>query len=190
MQVMAPKDKFYHLVTETTAGKTFNPQARTDTFQLPAPLEIGQPTTIQIAISDDLTHWDSMGRVHEVILRLRVAEVTERSRLRFTLNGKELPDHLLRKINEIYRMSAPRNRVQSGYWFIFKLDREHWPVQGNNTLEVTLVETDPKLITPTAYIRDVELETKYLMGKNFHRGFVDGDLGPYDATQPQSDAWR
>ena len=186
-QVMTPKDKFYHLLTETPQGK---PEARTDTFQLPAPLEIGQPTTIQIAISDDLPHWDSMGRVHEVILRLRVAEVTERSRLRFTLNGKELPDHLLRKINEIYRMSAPRNRVQSGYWFIFKLDPEHWPVQGGNALEVILVETDPKLITPTAYIRDVELETKYLMGKNFHRGFVDADLGPYDATQPQSDAWR
>jgi hypothetical protein len=29
-------------------------------------------------------------------------------------------------------------------------------------------------------LRDVELEIKYLMGKSFHRGFVDPDLGPYE----------
>ena len=28
-------------------------------------------------------------------------------------------------------------------------------------------------------LRDVELELKYLMGRNFHRGSVDPDLGHY-----------
>ena len=38
---------------------------------------------------------------HEVILRVRVQETTERDRLRFAFNGKELPQSLLRKINQM-----------------------------------------------------------------------------------------
>ena len=46
-------------------------------------------------------------------------------------------------------------------------------------LEVALLERDPDL-SPLAYVRDVELETKYLLGKNFHRPRFDNDLGPYE----------
>lgn len=35
-------------------------------------------------------------------------------------------------------------------------------------------------VTPEPFLRDVELETRYLMGQHFHRGFVDPDLGPYE----------
>ena len=55
---------------------------------------------------------------------------TENDRLRFQLNGVELPAHLLRKINEMYRMRAPRYRTGSGYWFIYRLDPSHWPQKG------------------------------------------------------------
>lgn len=175
--VMAPKDKSYQLLTETA---TFRPQARTSTFQLPAPLEIGKPTSINFTITDDLTKWDDAGRVHEVTLRVRICQITEIASVSFKLNNLKLPDNCLRKINEIYRMNAARYRVNDGYWFIFELNRNHWPVRGNNTLEVILLETNPNMITPEPYIRDVELETKYLIGKNFHRGFVDEDLGPYE----------
>ena len=34
-------------------------------------------------------------------------------------------------------------------------------------------------VTPTLSLRDVELEVRYLMGRHFHRAFVDPDLGPY-----------
>lgn len=44
---------------------------------------------------------------------------------------------------------------------------------------MTLLERDPDL-TEQIFLRDVELETKYLMGQNFHRGFVDPALGPYE----------
>ena len=79
-------------------------------------------------------------------------------------------------------MSSPRYRV-FGYWFVFRLDSEHWPQKGNNTLEITLLKRDPDVatdVTTQIRVRDVELETKYLMGKNFHRGYVDPDLGPYE----------
>ena len=103
---------------------------------------------------------------------------SELDRLRFRLNGRELPDALLRKINEVYRMSAPRYRAGSGYWFIYRLDRALWPKKGRNTLEVALLRRD-RHVTPQIDVRDVELEIKYLMGKNYHRG-QDPDLGPFE----------
>ena len=54
----------------------------------------------------------------------------------------------------------------------------HWPVPGANTLRVILRFRDPD-VTPQLYIRDVETEIKYLMGKNYDRG-QDDDLGPYE----------
>ena len=103
---------------------------------------------------------------------------TELDRLEFKLNGKPLPGRLRRTLNEMYRMSAPRYRTGSGYWFIFKLDRDHWPLQGKNEIEVSLTKRDPD-VTPQVFLRDVEMEIQYLLGQNFHRG-QDRDLGPYE----------
>jgi hypothetical protein len=75
-------------------------------------------------------------------------------------------------------MSAPRFRA-TGYWFIYRLEEGYWPVKGSNTLEVMLTHKDPEVI-PSPSVRDVEVEVKYLMGKAFHRGFVDADLGAYE----------
>ena len=77
-------------------------------------------------------------------------------------------------------MRAPPYRI-SGYWFVFKLDRDHWPVRGENALEVTLNHKD-LVALPEVILRDVELEIKYLMGKNYHRSFVDPDLGPFEGA--------
>ena len=171
--VMAPKDKFYHVPTATGG----DPEGRLAS-QLPAALEVGEPVPIELTISDDLARWDRVGRVHEVLLRVRIVEATDLDRLSFKLNGKELPEGATRRINRMYMMSAPRYRV-FGQWYVFRLDREHWPAKGSKTLEVTLLERDPN-VTPPIAVRDVELETRYLMGKSFHRGFVDPDLGPYE----------
>ena len=179
--IMAPKDKYYYV--PTVLGRYGLPSAGPGlTVQLPLDLEVNVPATVNFEISDDLPRWDNVGRVHEVLLRVRIENTTEIEHLRFKLNGKELPDTLLRKINEIYRLVAPRYRTGSCYWFVFKLDRDHWPQQGHNTLEVTLLNRDPDVVQQIN-IRDVELETKYLMGKNFHRGFVDPDLGRYEGRR-------
>jgi len=201
--VMSPKDKYYYVPTET--GRYPKPVTEPGiTMTLPAALELNQPTTVHFHISDDLPRWDKVGRVHEVLLRIRVMNTTESDRLRFRLNGVELPDcrrgrgrlgpqawtpaqagtsaqaTTLRKINEMYRMQAPRYRTGSAYWFIYRLDQVHWPQKGNNAIEVTLLHRDAD-VTPQVYIRDVELEIKYLMGKNFHRG-QDLDLGAYERS--------
>ena len=173
--IMTCKDKFYHI--PTLAGRYTKPGLTT---QLPEKLEVSRPVELQLTITDDLPRWDTVGRVHEVLLRFRIGNTTELDRLRFRLNGKVLPDTSLRKINEIYRMTAPRYRTGSCYWFIYRLDRDHWPRQGKNTIEVTLTQHDPGVLTEV-FVRDVELETKYLMGKNFHRS-QELDLGPSEPS--------
>ncbi|MEW6749461.1 MAG: hypothetical protein AB1505_00600 [Candidatus Latescibacterota bacterium] len=177
-EVMAPKDKVYFVPTIT--GRQPRPPADPGTRRdLPAELEVDRPVTVSFAVSDDLARWGAVGRVHEVLLRLRVMNTTERDQFDFRLNGRELPASSLRRIHEIYRMRAPRYRTGSGYWFVFRLGPEHWPVPGHNCVEATLRTRDAAII-PQAYLRDVELETRYLMGRSFHRAFVDPDLGPYE----------
>jgi hypothetical protein len=178
-EVMDARDKFYHIPTSTRRYPAPHLVSGL-TMQLPADLHVGEPVDLDLMISDDLPRWDAVGRVHDVLLRFRVSETTELDRLTFALNGKELPDRLLRKINQMYTMEPPRY-YSWGYWFIYHLDRDHWPLQGHNTLTVTLHERD---YAPKAqiHIRDVELEIKYLMGKNFHREFVDDELGPHEGA--------
>ena len=75
-------------------------------------------------------------------------------------------------------MSSPRHRI-FGYWYVFKLPKEFWPLKGKNTLEATNLKRDQDIVAKPE-LRDVEFEIKYLMGKNYHRSFVDEDLGPYE----------
>ena len=106
---------------------------------------------------------------------------TERDELSFKLNGAKLPAHLLGTINHTYQLSSPRFRSHPSYWYIFRLDRDHWPVPGDNAIEVTLHERDPEA-TPPLWVRDVELEIRYLRDKGAYRGAhnTDPDLGPYE----------
>ncbi|NKB71395.1 MAG: hypothetical protein GKR89_30350 [Candidatus Latescibacteria bacterium] len=176
--IMAAKDKTYHVPTAT--GRYPVPTLEPgEEMILPAPLAVGQEVAVPFTISDDLPTWNNVGRIHQVLLRLRIMGTTELDRLHFALNGQELPATTLRRINEMYRMAAPRYRTGSGYWFIWRLDASHWPQQGANTLSVTLLERDPGVL-PEVTLRDVELEIQYLMGQNFHRDFVDPDLGLYE----------
>ncbi|HIA68287.1 TPA: hypothetical protein EYN98_20010 [Candidatus Poribacteria bacterium] len=147
-------------------------------MRLPVTLETNKASELKFQISDDLAHWNRVGRLHEVFLRVRVMNTVETDQLSFHLNNIELPDSLLRKINQIYRMQAPRYRTGSGYWFIYRLDQDRWPKKGENTLQVSLLQQAPD-VASQIYIRDVELEIKYLMGKNFHRD-QDPDLGVYE----------
>ena len=171
--IMEAKDKYYYIPTEN--ARPHEPWVST---QIPVEMEVNKPVTAKFTISDDLPCWDEIGRVHEVLLRVGLAGTTELDQIRFSLNGKALSENILRKINQMYRMSGPRNRSGPTYWFIFRLDRAHFPQPGENELEVTLLERDPDVLGEVS-LRDVELELKYLMGRNFHRGYVDPDLGPY-----------
>tara|TARA_Y100000758_G_C15976012_1_gene395084 strand:+ start:44 stop:907 length:864 start_codon:yes stop_codon:yes gene_type:complete len=179
-EVMTAKDKIYYVPTVT--GRHPEPETEPGlAMQLPVYLKKGGRASITLPISDDLKRWAKVGRVHEVLLRVRIMGNTERDRLRFLLNGKELPAVLLRQINELYRMSAPRYRTGSGYWHVFKLDKAHWPKMGENKIEIELLKRDAQAL-PELFVRDIELQIKYLMGRNFHRG-QDMDLGPCEPLE-------
>ena len=109
-------------------------------MNLPADLHVNKPAKVELTVSDNLQRWDKVGRVHEVLLRIRIMNTTELDLLVFRFNSRVLPDSLLRKINQMYRMSAPRYRTGSGYWFIYRLEGKHWPKRGSNRLEVTLTK--------------------------------------------------
>ena len=166
--VMGYKDKIYVVPTKV--------RDRQKNMPLPQELTVNKPVTVEMPIEDDLPHWDRIGRVHEVMLRIGLHGATESDKVEFRLNDKLLPDSQLRKISRVYRMRAPRYRV-FGYWFIFRLEREFWPVRGKNAIEVVLRHRDADII-PKLNLRDVEFDLKYLGGKNFARG-QDADVGPY-----------
>ena len=173
--VMAPRDKYYYVSTQSV----FKPNPSEPKPALPRTLKMNQPVQVPLPIADDLDRWDKVGRVHEVLLRLRFISSTETDQVRFRFNGKELPDSGLRKINRYYSLRAPLFRVHS-YWFVWRLPREHWPERGSNKLEVTLLRRDADIV-PELILRDVEMEIKYLGGKNFARGQggQDPDAGSY-----------
>lgn len=174
-EVMAAKDKQYYVPTATGryARPVLEPGAR---CPLPQEIAEAETVTVPLVVSDDLPHWHERGRVHDVILRLRLESVTETDELHFFCNGKQLPLSCLRRINELYRMSSPRFRTGSCYWFVFRPEPEHWPVKGENQIEVKLVRRESEAVPPVR-LRDVELEIRYLMGKAYHRALVDPDLG-------------
>lgn len=166
--VMAPRDKHYFL--QTTTGRYPGRGGR----HLPAELEVDRPASLEFRISDELPRWAETGRVHQVLLRIRMSNATELDRIVFRLNGKTLPDSRLRKINEMFKLKIPRF-FQFGYWYVYKLDADHWPVRGLNRLEVELKQRDPE-VTPRIAVSNLELEIKYLLGKNMRRD-SETDLG-------------
>ncbi len=174
-ETMAAKDKIYRIPTEGNAPAQ---PAVAPKVADPLPRELAKDEAVQVefTISDDLKKWARADRVHEVILRVRVQETTERDRLRFSFNGRDLPVSSLRRINQMYVMKAPRYRV-FGYWLVFRLEQKHWPRPGRNLLEAELLQRD-RQAAPPVVLRDVELEIRYLMGKNYHRDLIDVDLGP------------
>lgn len=173
--IMDYKDKYYFLPKRQSKY----PGSTEQSLPLPRKLEIAKPINFAMSIADNLEKWHAEQRIHDVLLRIRIASTTELDVIEFKLNDKLLPSSISRKINHMYLMSGPRYR-DSGYWFIFHLTHEFWPVKGSNTITVTLIEKDSEIskqIHPT--IKDIELETKYLMGKNFHREFSDPELGAW-----------
>jgi len=172
--IMSYKDKFYHVPTSTGSDSKSILNS-----QLPAKFKTDSPLRIEMTINDDIASWHKVDRIYEVLLRFRITSATELDKFRFKLNGKEIPLNLMRQINKMYGMKSARYRV-FGQWYIFNLTKEYWPTKGSNIFEVTLLNHDSEVIE-YPNLRDVELEIKYLMGKNFHRDFVDLNLGPYDS---------
>ena len=172
--LMAHKDKTYRVLVSgrsNSEDKNLQPSP-----ELPITVETGKPSVVEFTISDDLLRWDKAKRIHDVLLRIHISEITELDVLEYKLNGKKLPDSCIRKINMMCVMNIPENQRGWGYWLIFRPDKDNWPVQGKNYFEVTLVVRDPDVITNVS-MQALEVDIKYLLGKNYYHGRSDPDLG-------------
>ena len=186
--IMDYKDKFYYIPKYSKAHFSSSPEISTQKDQkvnnfLPVTLNTSNTKKFILPVADNLEKWEQQERVHDVLLRIRIQDITELNEFEFKINNKKLPFSLCRKINQLYVMpgSAPRDRVMGGYWFIFHLTSEYWPVKGNNEIDITLLNRESDLSDKIiCKVIDIELETKYLKGKNFHREFSDLELGPHE----------
>ncbi len=185
--IMDYKDKFYFM-PKYSSGNSSSPEISTKKDQkvnnfLPVTLNTNNTKKFIMPIADNLEKWKQQERIHDVLLRIRIQDMTELDEFEFKINNKKLPFSICRKINQLYVMpgSAPRDRVMGGYWFIFHLTPEYWPTKGNNEIEISLLKKDSDLSDQIiCTVIDIELETKYLKGKNFHREFSDLELGPHE----------
>lgn len=87
----------------------------------------------------------AVGRVHEVLLRVRVAGLNEVDVVDLRLNSRLLPQMAEsghRKINEMYKMTARSYRVM-GYWLLWRL-----PLDGG----VRAHANPPSLMTPGTFL--------------------------------------
>ena len=90
--VMAPKDKHYYVPTET--GRYPRPVTEPGVAMgLPAALSLEEPARVSIRVSDDLPRWDETGRVHVVLLRVRIMNTTEQDRFRFRFERERPSGH-------------------------------------------------------------------------------------------------
>ena len=131
--IMAARDKYYYVPTQIDTP--WNPLTPT---ALPAVMEPNEPAEARFVVSDDLPHWHERGpRPRGAAAAAGISNVTEIDGIRFELNGAELPGRICRRINQAYRMNAPRHRSGPTCWFVFRLEPEQWPVRGENRLAAT-----------------------------------------------------
>ena len=101
-------------------------------IQLPKELDAGESHRVSFRVADDLQRWRRLGRVKSVVLRVRFREILPNyDRVEIHLNGQELPDSILRKVDMTYRLVDQHSSAHSitpyGYAYDFHLDPEHYP---------------------------------------------------------------
>ena len=87
-------------------------------------------------------------------------------RVRVELNGLELPESRLAKIDLTYRLLKAGPVNPYGYIFDYSLSPEHYPKPGRNRVKVTLLRRDPKLNLPFE-VYDVDCSIQYRLHRHF-----------------------
>ena len=113
---------------------------------LPQNLENKKPVEARLRIADDLPRWEALGRVASVRLRVRLTNIEPSlNEVRIELNGRPLPDRMLKLTDLTYRLYELGAINPYGYVYEYELPPEWYPKRGDNTIKVTLVKHDPKI---------------------------------------------
>jgi hypothetical protein len=113
--------------------------------------EAGKPFTVTFHLADRFDRDKS--RIREVRLRIRIQELVSADRLSFHLNNRSLQEEFC--VRDYGDVMAP----YTGQWLEFHLERI-WPLQGENTLTVTL-ESRPDDLQSALTIAEMEIIVRY-----------------------------
>jgi len=140
---------------------------------LPQNLENKKPVEARLRIADDLPRWEALGRVASVRLRVRLTNIEPSlNEVRIELNGRPLPDRMLKLTDLTYRLYELGAINPYGYVYEYELPPEWYPKRGDNTIKVTLVKHDPK-IDFTFQVVDIDCTVNYRVHRHFERSPVD-----------------
>ena len=120
-----------------------------------------------------MAHWNTLGRVKSVELKLRFTNFQPSAdRVRVELNGAELSNSILEKIDLTYRLIGIGAASPYGYILNFHLGPEQFPTRGRNLVKVTLLARDPMLNLPFE-LHDVDCEIRYRLHRDFERDPIE-----------------
>ena len=124
-------------------------------------------------MADDPARWQALGRVAEVRLRVRFANLEPSlNYVRVELNGHSLSDSTPRKIDLHFRVIKSGPISPYGYIYEYLLKPEVYPKSGDNVVKVTLVKRDPKLRIPFE-VHEVDCAIDYRLHRHFERNPIE-----------------
>jgi hypothetical protein len=172
-ELLATADKLYlaHSLPRDSKKEELFPTAGP---VLPRALTQGQPLDVPLPVADDLSRWHGEGRVASVRLRVRLTNFEHTlDEVRVALNGRLLPEAILRKIDLHYRVLQNTMSVGPyGYIFEYRLPVEYFPKRGRNVVRVELVKRDPHM-KPPVEVYDVDCAIAYQLHRHFEQEPID-----------------
>lgn len=166
--LLATADKHYHVRSthRSTPSMAWWPGR---SKLLPKELQQGDDTQVSFTLADDLNRWHAVGRVKSVKLRVRFANYQPHyDQVRIELNGQELPDSILQKVDLTYRLLRVGAVGPYGYAFDYQLNSKLFPLQGRNRVKVTLLKRDPNISLKLS-VYDVDCFIEYRLHRHFER---------------------
>ena len=102
-------------------------------------------------------------------LRVRLSNYQPHyDQVRIELNGKELPDSILQKVDMTYRLIRGGAVGPYGYAFDYYLGPDQFPKKGKNRVKVTLLKRDPGISLKLS-LYDVDCFIEYRLHRHFER---------------------
>ena len=134
---------------------------------VPRPVTEGGPVEAALRISDELAHWEKLGRVESVSLRVRLTNIEPSlNQVRIELNGRPLPDSDLGHNDLTYRILRDGAAQPYGYTYEYDLSPDLYPKRGLNAVKVSLLRKDRELDLPVE-VYDVDCRIRYRLHRHF-----------------------
>ena len=171
--LLASADKLYRARSVRRGMQNEPDWTIRDKITLPATLNVGQPVSATVRVADDVAAVQADGRLESIHLRVRLTSIEPSlNDVRVTLNGKELPESLLRLEDLTYRLYKLGAINPYGFIYEFALTPEFFPKQGENVVAVTLVKKDPDIDVEMG-VYDVDCPIRYRVHRNFNEQPID-----------------